>query len=141
MILYLDTSDLLKLYLEEEGSERVEAAVARASQLTTSLITYAEARAALAKARRLGSMPDGSYSQTVATFESQWDSVSRVDVSEDIVRTAGELAERNDLRGYDAVHLASALLVQKESRSRVLFSTSDRDLRAAADNEGLRAPS
>ncbi len=55
MILYLDTSALVKLYVSEEGSEIVRGAVESAGRVATSRIAYAEARAALAPAYWLGS--------------------------------------------------------------------------------------
>ena len=52
MILYLDTSALVKLYVDEPGRERVEAAVRNAERIATVRVTYAEARAAFARQRR-----------------------------------------------------------------------------------------
>jgi predicted nucleic acid-binding protein len=46
-----------------------------------------------------------------------------------LARAAGELAERHALRGYDAVHLASALAIDDP---RLVMATWDRDLAAAA---------
>ena len=52
MILYLDTSSLVKLYVDEPGSEDVLRLVDQAELVTTSVVAYAEARAALARRRR-----------------------------------------------------------------------------------------
>src|SRR6201999_2901363 len=46
-----------------------------------------------------------------------------------LARAAGELAERHALRGYDAVHLASALAIEDEG---LVVATWDRDLATAA---------
>ena len=47
MVIYLDTSALLKLYIEEEGREVVVGAVASGELLATSIIAYAVRRASL----------------------------------------------------------------------------------------------
>jgi predicted nucleic acid-binding protein len=58
-----------------------------------------------------------------------------VEVSADIVLRAGRLAEQDALRAYDAVHLASALVVGEAEE--VALSCWDDDLRDAAVSEGL----
>ena len=52
MILYLDTSALVKLYVEEEGSDEVKKACEQAQVVVTSRLAYAEARSAFARAWR-----------------------------------------------------------------------------------------
>ena len=53
MILYIDTSALVKLYAKEAGTAEVQRAVAKAEQIATSLIAYVETRSALARKYRL----------------------------------------------------------------------------------------
>jgi uncharacterized protein len=52
LILYLDTSTLVKLYAEEEGTETVERAADEAEAIATSVVAYAEPRAAFARKLR-----------------------------------------------------------------------------------------
>lgn len=66
-LLYLDTSAWLKLYVEEDGSETVHAAVEQAEQTCTHLIAYAELRAALAKAQRMQRL-DAPKSPTITHY-------------------------------------------------------------------------
>ncbi|MEN3281469.1 MAG: uncharacterized protein V7607_2609 [Solirubrobacteraceae bacterium] len=54
-----------------------------------------------------------------------------------LVQSAGELAERHGLRGYDAVHLASAIGVNDPG---LVFATWDNDLGAAAIACGYAVP-
>lgn len=51
-----------------------------------------------------------------------------------LARAAGRLAERRALRGYDAVHLASALAIDDAD---VVLATWDRALAEAAAGETL----
>lgn len=57
---YLDTSALIKLYVNEDGAEKVEAAIKRFEVAATSVVAYAEARAALARRRRETTSPQAS---------------------------------------------------------------------------------
>jgi predicted nucleic acid-binding protein len=136
VILYLDTSSLLKLYLEEEGSPAVRAAISQASRLTASLITYTEARAGLARSNRAGTISTENYRTALGLFEGHWNRMAKVEVSEKLVRHAGDLAERHELRGYDAMHLAAALWAKQISREQIWFHSGDADLLAAAGREG-----
>jgi len=61
----------------------------------------------------------------------------KIGISEPLVRLAGDLAERHALRGYDAVHLASGLILKDRLGLQVSFSTWDIPLRQAAATTGL----
>lgn len=137
MNLYLDTSSLLKLYLEEHSAAATRRLFDEADAIGTSLITYVEARAALARAWRAGRLDQKAYKAALRGFELSWTGFISVDVSESLVRQAGELAERHELRGYDAVQLASALVLKREIGESVVFSASDDRLMEAALSEGL----
>lgn len=137
MILYLDTSALVKLYVVEEGREAVERAVEEAGRIATSAVAYAEARAALARKLREGVFSGEEHREAVAALDEDWRTLEVLSVTENVARFAGELAERHALRGFDAVHLASALLVRAASREQddgedVLFLSFDMDLMGAA---------
>jgi uncharacterized protein with PIN domain len=49
MVLYLDTSSLVKLYVAEEDSKEIADLVGSATVVATSIITYVEARSAFAR--------------------------------------------------------------------------------------------
>lgn len=112
MILYLDTSALLKLYVVEEGRNLVEQAVDEATAVATSSVAYAEARASLARKRREGVFSDDELREAVAALEEDWDTFETLTATENVSRLAGNLAEEHALRGFDAIHLASALLIR-----------------------------
>ena len=114
MIYYLDTSALVKLYIEEEGSELVREKVGKASLVATSKVAYAEARAAFARCLREGLLDRDSYGKVVGYLNSDWPSFFIMEVTDTVIFKAGELVERYALRGFDAVHMASAVvLVQR----------------------------
>jgi len=111
MICYLDTSALIKLYIEEEGSELVREKVSNASLVATSKVAYAEARAALARCMREGLLERNSYDEAVGYFNCDWPSFFIMEVTDMVIFKAGELVERYALRGFDAIHMASAVVL------------------------------
>jgi predicted nucleic acid-binding protein len=138
MTLYLDTSSLIKLYVEEPGSDEVRQDLSEASACATSLITYAEARAAFARLRRLGNITPAGFRSAKRDFDTDWSILVIVPPSDALCRSAGDLAERYRLRGFDSIHLATFLYLASSDRSKVRFSSFDRDLSRAA-NKALRA--
>ena len=139
MILYLNTSALVKLYVEEAGTREMVARVERATAVATARITYAEARAAFARHRREGALRVADLRQVVRELDAEWGSFSVVEVSDAVVRRAGALAERHALRGYDAVHLAAAVDLRRAGGD-VEFAAFDARLCRAARREGLAVP-
>jgi predicted nucleic acid-binding protein len=140
MMLYLDTSALVKLYVDEPKSEVVKNAVGQADAVATSLLAYAEARAAFARSRREGRFAPQVYRRIVGAFEEDWNRYVAVEVTDALVKAAGLLAESRALRGYDALHLASALSLQSRVPVPVSFMAFDRNLMTAARLEGLSGP-
>lgn len=133
MILYLDTSSLVKLYVEEPGSPAVQTEVEASELVATSIVAYAEARAALARRRREGSLTAAEHGRARAGLDVDWPRLLTVGVTESVTRKAGDLAERQRLRGFDALHLAAYLtVVQEFPAERVRFSTADLALERAA---------
>jgi predicted nucleic acid-binding protein len=137
MILYLDTSALVKIYVEEAGSTDVRERANRADGLATSRIAYAEARAALARKLRERGLSRMNYRSVVEDLEQDWDDYFIIDVSDSVVKLAGGLAEKHALRGADAIHLSSALSLGKQARGVVMFCCFDDRLALAARKEGL----
>jgi len=137
MILYLDASALVKRYIAEPGTSEVAEAIAQAEIVGTSLISRAETAAALAKAVRTETLTREEAASALQVFRSEWPSLVRVQATEMLVARADALAWELGLRGYDAVHLASALLWQDGMSEAVTLATFDLQLWKAADQRGL----
>jgi uncharacterized protein len=137
VILYLDSSALVKLYVPETDSALIKRRVEAADMPATSRISYAEARAAFARKRREHTVGLRDYQTVVQDFENDWESYFIVDVSESLIKRAGQLAQHHALRGYDAVHLASAVILSEEANQPVRFACFDEKLRRAARRHGL----
>lgn len=137
MILYLDTSALLKLYAEERGTTAVRAAVARASVVATSRLTYVEARGAFARKFREGDLPQAEHQRLISSLDEDWGRLVVVEMSEHLCQQAVALVERHPLRAGDALQLASACAVRDCVEDELAFSSLDDRLNMAAELEGL----
>lgn len=137
MIVYLDSSAFVKLYLEETDSSRVRDAIDGSSVVCTHLIAYAETRAALAQAGRMSRLSAMELSNARQRFEDDWLSVEIIAVDEALIYRAGDLAERLGLRGFDSVHLAACERLAAVSRGGFLFVVFDAALGDAATTLGL----
>lgn len=138
MILYLETSRLVKLYVREPDSGEVREAVGSADVVATSIVAYAEARAAFARKLRERGLSKEAHDSVKVSLAADWPRFFVLNVTGTTVAAAGDLAERHALRGFDALHLAAALdLRSAAGGSPVTFSTADQRLAAAARLEGL----
>ena len=102
MILYLDTSSLVILYVEEPASADVEGWVGSAAVTATSLIAYAEARAAFSHRFGEHAYSSEDYKRLVSQFESDWKNYMAIHVTAELVRQAGDYAEKHGLRVFSA---------------------------------------
>jgi len=136
--LYLDTSALIKLYVEEDDSNFVEGAVQDAETTATSIVTYVEARSAFSRRRRDGSLNLADYHRVIREFDREWERYFVIPVTASLVKSAGRLADIHALRGYDALQLASADFFQEKIKEPVTFGCWDSRLETAARRQGLQ---
>lgn len=139
MILYLDSSALVKCFVDEEGSQEILAAIAGANDCYTHLVAYAEVRAALARALRMGRATPEQLELHKTELAGMWQALGIVVPDEALIRHAGDLAERFGLRGYDSVHLsaAHALASRLDPAVEYRFAAFDKALLGAARALGL----
>ncbi|WP_291425610.1 type II toxin-antitoxin system VapC family toxin [Deinococcus sp.] len=129
-LLYLDTSAMMRLYTDEPKRDEVLTEQAAAGGVIAHSITYVEMRAALASRRARKLMSGAAYTQALRAFEGDWAAVANIAVNEDLLKQAGDLAERHQLRAYDAVHLAAAVKIAPLG---IRFMTFDQKLQDVAD--------
>jgi predicted nucleic acid-binding protein len=135
LILYLDTSSLVKLYLDEAYTDSVRMWVGSADLLATSRLTLPETAAAVARRERTGTISARQRDRTMADLQRDWDEFVAVELDE---WQAASLALRHRLRGFDAVQLAAALTLQRGAGPEELaFSSFDDALNECARAEGL----
>lgn len=129
MTLYLDTSVIVKLYIREDDSEEVVAAVADSTMVCTSLLAYPEALAAFERRRRDKSVSPAALKAVRQAFEADWSSWIAVGIDADLACHSARLAEKYGLRAADAVHLASF--------ERILAASDDGDVRFLCADDRL----
>ena len=133
-IVYFDASALVKLLVEEPGSDIAAALWDGCDIAVSSRLTYPEVAAALASAGRSGDLSEASLAACERDWEDYWGAMRPVELSEQVQRVAGGLAKRHRLRGADAVHLASALEIDPVA---LVVAVWDRRLHAGAVAEHL----
>ncbi|MFN3480065.1 MAG: type II toxin-antitoxin system VapC family toxin [Thermodesulfovibrionales bacterium] len=137
MILYLDTSVLVKLYVEETGSEKIRDITRNATVVSTSKVAYAEARAAFARKQKEDGFSINTLRRIVDDLNKDWESYFVIELTDGLIRFAGDIAEKHLLRGFDSIHLASALYLKNKTGVEIYFSSNDARLNQAADEEGI----
>ncbi len=134
MIVYFDTSAFIPLIIDEPSSDPCERLWNEATRVVSVRLLYAEARAALARAYRLERLTRSGLASAVDLLDDLTLEIDRVEITDSLVRNAGVLAEEQELRGYDAVHLAAA---QAIADTETVFASGDQKLIAAASSLGL----
>jgi len=137
MIVYLDTSSLIKLYVDEIDSGKIKGIANKAAVISTSKIAYAEARSAFARKQREGGFSVSILRKVVEDFNKDWESYFLIEITDGLIRFAGDIAEKYLLRGFDSIHLASAVNLRNKINSAIYFSSHDTRLNQAAEKEGI----
>ena len=132
MKMFFDTSALLKTYVVERGSDFAKQLILDASKIAVSVLVEPELISSLNRLRREGLLVDSDYAQMRSVILNDLDTFEVVPLSRSIVDGANTLLERHNLRGADAIHLASAVFCRAEN-----FVTSDKRLRIAAASAGF----
>lgn len=136
MIHYLDTSALVKRYVDEPGS-RSMLPLFRAGNVATVRIAYAEIAAAIARLCRERAMDETERDEIYERLDPDFASMTVVEVRAALVRRVPDLVKRRPLRGFDAIHLVAALTL-RDRGAVITFWAADRVLIEAALAEGLR---
>lgn len=141
---YVDTSALVKRYIDEAGSDWVRAMLGQSPSPSVIVVHLAlvEMTSALARRRRDGTLTPAEYAQIQAAFRSDClNEYSIVSVVDGIIDEASRLLERYPLRAYDAVHLAAAVVANRhllaDDLAPLAFLSADDHLNEAASAEGL----
>jgi predicted nucleic acid-binding protein len=136
MILYLGTSSLVKLYVEENYSDVVKEWVEEAEIVATCRVAYTEMISALELRFKQKDLSKNEYDHIAKRFSQDWLNLAVVDFGD---REAGLLVKKYGLTRFAAIHLSAAKLIKKEHHDISLsFSSVDENLCKAAATEGLK---
>lgn len=106
MIAYFDASAVVPLIVSEPATERCLRLWSESSRIVSVRLLYPEARAAFARANRMGRITPNELASAVIDLDSIIAEVDHVEITADLASAAGDLAQSHGLSGYDAVHLA-----------------------------------
>ncbi len=127
MILYLDTSALLKRYFKEPHSNELLAKWKEATQIVTSSVAYAETMATLYRKKREVDLSSTIFNRLLKSFQLDWESFIRVEVNDGLNETIHKVAANYPLRGFDAIHLVSAIITHERINEAFLFACLTKD--------------
>src|SRR5713101_2772914 len=143
-MLYLDSSALIKHYVQEAGSGGIKARIEAeqgASQVFTSVLTYAEVQRVLARKKRDKELRAREFTRARKKFDADWlFGLTSIELRSDVLVYIKSLVERFALKALDIVQLASALWVRDSARlgaisasAELVVATSDKQLARAAN--------
>ena len=130
MILFLDTSALVKLYLDEPGSDSIRERITD-STVALSHVAYGEIYATFARRFRESLLKENEHNAVCMAFEEDWSAVFRIPLSVEVLSKVPALCRRHPLRGADALHIASALMLVEREIDTTFVSSDLRQLEAA----------
>lgn len=139
MILFCDTSALLKLFVLEEHSNAMASAAAAADAVAVSRLAWPEMMSALARRARESARDAAALAQARQAWVASWPDLVVVEVSQPLVELAGDYAEAFALRAFDSVQLAALQTLRLQSGDDVRFACFDSRLVKAAAVLGVAA--
>jgi predicted nucleic acid-binding protein len=142
--IYLDTSAIVKRYIHEDGTNWIINLTSYATGHDLYIVRLAgpEMSAALFRKARRGQVSVADAVKAASSFRVDWQQQYRIIESGPYVcDLAMDLAERYTLRGYDAVQLAAAIVLQQARQasqlSALTFVSADVEQLNTARAEGL----
>lgn len=139
MILYLDTSAILKRYFQEPFSEELSAKWKKSKMIVTSAVAYAETMATIYRKKRETELDNKTIQNIVQTFKMDWSGFVRVEITEDLNEYIDKVVQKHPLRGFDAIHLASAWVIYERFPRDFFFACFDQRLNQAAQIENFNS--
>ena len=136
--LFLDTSALIKRYMEEAGSEKVRALMNGAKRIIVSRLAYVEALSALVRRQKTLDLSEEEFLILIGEFKMDWSRFGVLELDAHTLAAVGRLIEKHRLRGADSIHLSTALYLKQATQLQVLFVASDVELLKAARSERFK---
>lgn len=137
MICYVDSSALVKYYIEEEGTADVKKAFLSAREIVVSMIGFSEVVSTIYRKYREDDLSLKSKDHLMVQFKKDWTGFYLINVSAQVIRLSGDLIHKYPLRGFDSVHIASAIVASKKLEANISFLSFDQQQCKAAQKESL----
>jgi uncharacterized protein len=138
---FLDTSTLVKLYVQEPGTDRLLHLIGDQpdNRFAVLAISVVEVRSAIRRRQRAGDIEGSVATAVLESLQRHMESrFLRQAVNDTVIDTALEMIDRYALRAYDAVQLAGCLVIGGTAAEAFTFVCSDHRLLEAARSEQLK---
>lgn len=138
---FLDTSALVKLYVQEPGTDRLLPLISDRpeNRFAVLAISAVEIRSAIRRRQRAGDIDTDVAAAILQNVQSHMETrFVRQAVNETVIDTAMEMIDRYTLRAFDAVQLAGCLVLCAITAEAFTFVCSDHRLLEAARSEQIR---
>ena len=130
---FFDTSALVKRYIEEGGTDIVEALCLETDELFISSLCPPEAISVFCRLKRENKINEDEYVFLKESLFKDIEDANVITISPKVVSFAVSVLEKSPVRGMDAIHIGCAMMLQPE----ILFVSSDSKQISAAENIGL----
>jgi hypothetical protein len=139
ILYYLDASAWVKRYYREAGTDWVQSLFSQNSMIACASLGLVEVTATLSRKRKAGEIPAELFEQKSQELEEDWNRLIQVQFTAEAVDAARKSARELALRGADAIHLASAVLLRGRlaEGDQLMLATSDSELKKAAQASGF----
>jgi predicted nucleic acid-binding protein len=134
VIIFIDTSALVPLLIDEPTSDACGELWDGAGSVTATRLAYIEAAAALALAERMGRLSAREARDGRSVLDDLWPVVDVIELDQDLTSEASRLAVFHSPRGYDATHCAAAVAAND---AELVAASGDTRLLAAWRTEGI----
>ena len=139
MIAYFDSSSIVKWFFDEQNADISRILRSEAEISFTSIISYPEVMSAINRSEKEGRCTKSDMKLVKNEFLRIWPALRWIKIAEPLMQQSGEYIFKHNLRGFNAIHLASALILKEESvECDLFFSCFDRNLNRAAQKENLK---
>jgi uncharacterized protein len=135
MKLFFDTSALIKKYITEEGSQKVDDLMDKADTIIVSVITEIEAHSTFKRLLIENAISENDYKTLINEFEIDYPYFTHIVFDSLITSNAKLLIEKHQLKTLDFIQLGTALLLKDEID---YFIVCDSKLVKAGKKEGLK---
>ncbi len=137
-MIYFDSSALVKQYIEEIGSSKVNALLQETETIATSRLAYPEILSAIIRRHKAGDIQTTDFERIKKQFKADWQSFTIIEVHKEIIGLIDSIIEKYALRGADSIHLSTALWLRHNTGGDVLFVAADVELLQAAKKEKMQ---
>lgn len=131
LLLYLDTSAVLRAALETGTSPSVEQRIRVARALVSSRLSLVESCRAFHRLRALGRVSEERLVDAERAVAAIWSRCELWEISRTVCETACVVATGRLVRALDAIHLATYLLARRRLEGLELLTADERLLEAA----------